>query len=180
MALGELRNYLNKKSSLTTLAECSFDSDGKKEYLVQNRDIKVYNFDNVMEDLIKDKDFMRCSVPCSPDTLYMDSDNNLYFIEFKNSHFNDIKKYHLRAKLCEALLMLKLRFNLSEDNVNEITYIVVHKKNPKNPAFHKLKNGRCPNDLRILTKFFKVKVATYDSLDFDGKCYSILGRRKNT
>lgn len=175
MLVSDLESFISGKFNCKTLHKCSEDDD-HGVFLVQNQDIPVYDFDEIKVQLVKSKEFIGCDSLTSPDTLYFNSKSEIFFIEFKNSSYTNIDKPKLRAKLYEAIILLKHKFKFTE--INKITYIIVHKDSDRKPKTHKIKEGRCPKDLGILKTYFPINVKVYEAGVFNGKCYSILGHNQ--
>lgn len=170
----EIKQYLEENYSFSTLHDCSED-DSKSQFLVQNRAIQVFDFDEIKVNEVKQRCFPSYTSLTSPDTLFFDKNNHLKLIEFKNSYSSDVKKPAVRIKCYEALILLKTRFDFKE--YDKITYILVDKgpKSNRRPSTHAFLGGRCPRELKILKQEFpNLEVECYQSKEFDKRCYSIL------
>jgi len=170
----ELKNYITTNYTSTTLNQCSEDDD-KNEYLVQNRAIAVFDFDKIKEKESLDRCFPKNVSLTSPDTVVFNNRNEIILIEFKNSFSSDVKKFAVRVKFYETLILLKHRFGFVD--LDKLTYILVHKgPKKKSKPHHRSIQGRCPADLSILKHEYPVSVKVYDAKYFDSNCYGILGK----
>lgn len=173
MNIEEFKAYLESNYAFSTLNDCSKDT-ANSTHLVDNRTVKVFNFDEIKDKEIKETCFPKNVSLTSPDTLFFDRNNQIKLIEFKNTFIGDIYKPAVRAKCYEALILLKSRFGLQ--NYEDITYILVHngpKKKSKSTA--RLLEGRCPPELGILKHEFPyLKVESYNASYFNTRFNHIL------
>jgi hypothetical protein len=115
----------------TTLKETSKDThDGKVMFMTESTH-SVVDFDAVKHEYIKG---LRLSeVPASNDALCIGNNEEYYFIEFKNGLIDKEKKFKIRLKLFDSLLMFTdivgsgVSFTRSK-----MSYILVYNKK-KNP-----------------------------------------------
>ena len=68
------------------------------------------NFDGVKEEYIKNLSLIK--VPKSNDALFMSKDNKLIFVEFKNGFMDDKKKFDVRKKIYDSVIILTDILNL--------------------------------------------------------------------
>jgi len=170
MYVSELSQYLSQTYTSSTLSQCSID---QTNYLVQNSAIPVINFDEIKLTESKHQCFPKNVSLTSPDAIFINDNYEIKLIEFKNQLLENVSKPEIRVKLYESLILLKNRFDFNE--VEKITYILVHKGKKHLPRFHRIKEGKCPDDLSILKHEYNIAVEVYNAKYFDSNCYKILG-----
>lgn len=90
--------------NLTTLKEASKDGhDGINEFFMTESLLEVVNFD-----IVKNKYIINMGLkenPKSNDALFVKKDGNSVFIEFKNGYIDGKKKYDIKKKIYDSLLI---------------------------------------------------------------------------
>lgn len=112
---------------LSTIKETAYDED-HNEYMLEDM-TKVYNFDEIKEYVCNEtsrKNFCR-----SADALHINSDGNIYLIEFKNRSISQVKTIinEVHEKAYDSILLLLLTFyqGKSFDEIRDkLNYIVVY------------------------------------------------------
>ncbi|MEG1416765.1 MAG: hypothetical protein RSC49_09235 [Clostridium sp.] len=133
----DLTNFYSNdifKECVSTLKETSKDNNGKSvEYMTESK-VEVIDFDKVKEKYIKDKNIP--GTPKSNDVLLINSEDDLYFIEFKNGSLRKRSDQgELSAKNRDSVLIfldiIKRDLEFTRKN---LTYILVYNEN-KNPSY---------------------------------------------
>lgn len=114
-----------------TLKEISLDKDNK-EYMTSSK-LEAIDFDKVKNEYtssLKLNEF-----PYSNDALFIDKENNMIFIEFKNGEISQDVNYKLRLKIYESLLIL---LDIINENISfsreKISYILVYNEDKKHSS----------------------------------------------
>lgn len=170
----DFKAYISTEYPTTTLHICSKDG-ANNEYLIQNSAISVFNFDDIKNNESKESCFPRNVSLTSPDAVFINDSSEIKLIEFKNSYLGDIYKPAVRVKFYESLILLQKRFQFQY--IDKITYILVHKGRRRTPKHHRIKEGKCPDELIILKHQFPIDVQVYEAKYFDSNCYKILGTK---
>ena len=163
----ELEIFKNFES---TFKETSCDSDsGERAYMTES-EIPVINFDKVKNYYIRDMGLPE--TPCSSDALYM-SEDNVYFIEFKNGKMSNKEGFMVQKKIYDSLLIFN---DLVEQNISfcreYVNFILVYNesKNSKdeitNHFFKKAKQHRVRFNLKKFEKLHFKNVFTYTENEF--------------
>jgi hypothetical protein len=88
-------------------------------------EIPVVNFDAFKNCFVKNMSLT--SIPSSCDALYMTSRNEFFMIEFKNGIIEALKKYKIKVKIFESLLILSEKFSQTIEFMrNNFTFILVY------------------------------------------------------
>lgn len=114
------------KNNLSTLKETSIDHHDKNTiaYMTNSERIAV-NFDNVKNDYIKDLSLS--NAPSSNDALFLSRDNKLLFVEFKNGFMDGEKKFSIRKKIYDSIIILTDILNTGISALrNKMEYILVY------------------------------------------------------
>lgn len=114
------------KNNLSTLKETSIDHHDKNTiaYMTNSERIAV-NFDNVKNDYIKDLSLSHA--PSSNDALFLSRDNKLIFVEFKNGFMDGEKKFSIRKKIYDSIIILTDILNTGISALrNKMEYILVY------------------------------------------------------
>ena len=109
------------KKNICTLKKSSFDQSGN-EYMCESS-IKVVDFDKIPNEYCRGKGWP--CVPTSNDALYITTDKEGYFIEFKNG---TVEKAKIYRKIYDSLIMLIELDIIPDLNFarNNINYILVY------------------------------------------------------
>lgn len=98
--------------------------DIANEEFMTNSNLKVIDFDEVKNQYIAKLGTRKEAAPKSNDALYIKSEENIYFIEFKNGK---VKKYDLMQKNYDSTLILSDIISKHISFMKEnITYILVY------------------------------------------------------
>lgn len=114
------------KNNLSTLKETSIDHHEKNmiKYMT-NSEKEAVNFDNVKNDYIKDLSLS--NAPSSNDALFLSRDNKLIFVEFKNGFMDGEKKFSIRKKIYDSIIILTDILNTGISALrNKMEYILVY------------------------------------------------------
>lgn len=126
--MNEIYKAVEKKEFSSTLMETSKDTTKSEtdngRYMTTSK-MNVINFDKVKESYVKGLSVSE--VPKSNDALVVVSDEEAYFIEFKNGEIDKLKNYQIKIKIYDSLLVL---LDLIEKNISfsreHIHYILVY------------------------------------------------------
>lgn len=114
---------------LSTLHETSVDFHDKNhiQYMTKSERTAV-NFDGVKEEYIKNLSLIE--VPKSNDALFMSKDNKLIFVEFKNGFMDAKKKFDVRKKIYDSVIILTDILNLGISKLrDQMEYVLVYNEN---------------------------------------------------
>lgn len=90
-----------------------------------NSEKEAVNFDNVKNDYIKDLSLS--NAPSSNDALFLSRDNKLIFVEFKNGFMDGEKKFSIRKKIYDSIIILTDILNTGISALrNKMEYILVY------------------------------------------------------
>lgn len=114
------------KNNLSTLKETSIDQhDGNTIRYMTNSDRKAVNFDNVKKDYIKTLSLSE--TPKSNDALFLSRDNKLIFVEFKNGFMDGEKKFSIRKKIYDSIIILTDILNKGISSLrDQMEYVLVY------------------------------------------------------
>lgn len=90
----------NFSTYIDTFENCSLDdSDPENKFYLSHSKVLCFNFDHIKDHIFE---YVAC---CSMDSLYFDAPNNdLYFIEFKNTKLKTCKKNFIDSSKCGYIL----------------------------------------------------------------------------
>lgn len=134
-----------------TLKQTSEDvnKSGTDKYMT-SCEVPVVNVDRFKDDFVKDMEL--ASVPKSCDALFKSPEGGYFLIEFKNGVINPLKKYEIKIKIFESLLLLSERFSQTTDFTrNNVIFILVYNKEAQNTSLSSLKE-----DLFVLAQDRKI------------------------
>ena len=116
------------KKSISTFKETSRDTDSQPPTYMTDSEVEVINFDKVKERYTKE--LRGVETPCSVDALYIDKEDNIFLIEFKNGKIDSHKKYAIYNKIYDSLLIfndiIKETVSFCRENVS---FILVYNGN---------------------------------------------------
>lgn len=114
------------KNNLSTLKETSIDRhDGNTIRYMTNSDRAAVNFDNVKKDYIKTLSLSE--TPKSNDALFLSKDNKLIFVEFKNGFMDGEKKFSIRKKIYDSIIILTDILNTGISSLRDkMEYVLVY------------------------------------------------------
>ena len=128
------------KRYVSSLKETSFDKE-KHEYLCQDTNQKVYDFDKIVKDKFPKRQ------PSSYDALLLNKlDNKIYCIEFKNQKYSDINRTVIAKKLQNGKDVLNKIFG--EHNISASEYKFIYCVVYKNTA-SKWRQGIEKNEIQF-------------------------------
>lgn len=125
----KFEDHLILKNHLSTLHETSVDFHDKNhiQYMTKSGRTAV-NFDGVKEEYIKNLSLIE--VPKSNDALFMSKDNKLIFVEFKNGFMDGKKKFDVRKKIYDSIIILTDILNLGISKLrDQMEYVLVYNEN---------------------------------------------------
>ena len=110
------------KSSISELKKTSYDNSNK-QYMTEST-LNVCDFDNVAKDYCDNIKTKHCT--SSVDAFYIDKNNEMYLIEFKNGK---VKPSEIKKKIYETLLVMAdiLKTHIS-DTRESLNFILVSSK----------------------------------------------------
>lgn len=119
-------DYPILKNNVSTFKETSIDKhDMNNIKYMTCSERTVVNFDDVKEEYIKDLSLSE--IPKSNDALFLSKDNKLIFVEFKNGFMDNAKKFSVRKKIYDSVIILTDIFNTGISKLKgEMEYILVY------------------------------------------------------
>lgn len=101
----KFEDYPILNNHLSTLKDTSIDfHDQDNIQYMTNSERKAVNFDDVKGEYIEKLSLVE--VPKSNDALFMTRDNMLIFVEFKNGFMDGKKKFDVRKKIYDSVIIL--------------------------------------------------------------------------
>jgi len=176
-----LKNYPD------TLEKTSEDSNKPVDdkYMTSCKRI-VVNVDRLKDDFVKNMSLTE--IPKSCDALYMTSQNEFFMIEFKNGIIDVKKKYEIKVKTFESLLMISEKFSQTTDFMrNNISFILVYNENVAHgqeqyddigvrrvsgPVFRRALVREIRFGLHCFKKLYFKDVFTYSKAEFEAEFVS--------
>ena len=175
---------INLENFKNTLENISLDKINS-QYMTNSK-LEAIDFDEVKNEYINSLNLYK--FPHSNDALFIDKENNMIFIEFKNGIISQTVNYELRLKIYESLLIL---LDIINENISfsreKISYILVYNEDKKHSSKFYDKTKRegiesIKNKISSLAKeeivrfdlkqyediYFK-KVSTYNKKEFEEK-----------
>lgn len=119
-------DYPILKNNVSTLKETSVDKHDLKniKYMTCSKRTAV-NFDDVKKDYIENLSLSE--TPKSNDALFLSKDNKLIFVEFKNGFMDNSKKFAVRKKIYDSIIILMDILNTGVSELkDEMEYILVY------------------------------------------------------
>lgn len=110
----------------------------------------LINFDDVKKDYIENLSLSE--TPKSNDALFLSKDNKLIFVEFKNGFMDKPKKFAVRKKIYDSIIILTDILNTGVSNLkDEMEYILVYNESVNSNEKEILeKNNICFNIRSLL------------------------------
>ena len=122
-------DYIIFGHNLSNLKETSIDKrDSNNIKYMTDSEYKAINFDNVKNAYVKD---LNLSVnPKSNDALFINKNNQLVFVEFKNGFMDNGKKFAVRKKIYDSIIILTDILNVGISKLRDnMEYILVYNEN---------------------------------------------------
>lgn len=119
-------DYPILKNNVSTLKETSVDKHDLNniKYMTSSKRTAV-NFDDVKKDYIENLSLSE--TPKSNDALFLSKDNKLIFVEFKNGFMDNSKKFAVRKKIYDSVIILMDILNTGVSELkDEMEYILVY------------------------------------------------------
>lgn len=122
----KFEDYPILQGHLSTLQEISIDDHEKDnvQYMTDSQRM-VVNFDKVKEEYISNLSLVE--VPKSNDALFLSRDNKLIFVEFKNGFMDGKKKFDLRKKIYDSIIILTDILDVGISHLrDQMEYVLVY------------------------------------------------------
>lgn len=121
----KIEDYKTFKRNITSLKETSKDNHDGSTCFMTKSSLKVINFDRVKDEYIKDLNLS--ANPKSNDALYIASNGNPTFIEFKNGSMDNKDIFDVRGKVFDSILIFTDIVNRGISYTKEnMDYILVY------------------------------------------------------
>lgn len=119
-------DYPILKDNMSTLQETSIDKRTKSKITYMTHSSRsAVNFDGVKEKYIESLGVHE--VPKSNDALFINSNNELVFVEFKNGFMDRPKQFAVRKKIYDSIIILTDILDTGISNLrNNMEYILVY------------------------------------------------------
>ena len=132
MSGGKMINFndcIILENNMSNLKETSIDKrDSSNIKYMTSSECKAINFDNVKNDYIKDLNLS--VIPKSNDALFINKNNQLVFVEFKNGFMDNEKKFAIRKKIYDSIIILTDILNVGISKLRDnMEYILVYNEN---------------------------------------------------
>ena len=115
------------RDNVSTLKETSIDTHDNNnniKYMTAS-EREAINFDDVKKEYIKD--LALTEPPKSNDALFINKNDDLVFVEFKNGYMDTAKKYAVRKKIYDSIIILTDILNVGISRLkNDMEYILVY------------------------------------------------------
>lgn len=114
------------KSNLSTLKDTSIDNHDQTHItFMTDSQREAVNFDEVKR--VYTENLSLSEVPSSNDALFLNKANQLVFVEFKNGFMDSEKKFAVRKKIYDSLIILTDILNVGISHLrDEMEYILVY------------------------------------------------------
>lgn len=122
----KFEDYAILSNNISTLKETSIDNrdKGYAAYMT-NSDRAAVNFDDVKREYIRTLNLSE--EPKSNDALFLTDNNELVFVEFKNGFMDSAKKYAVRKKIYDSIIILTDILNMGIGSLRDsMQYILVY------------------------------------------------------
>lgn len=119
-------DYPILKNNVSTLKETSIDNHDMNNimYMTYSKRTAV-NFDDVKKEYIENLSLSE--IPKSNDALFLSKDNKLIFVEFKNGFMDNPKKFSVRKKIYDSIIILTDILDTGISKLkDEMEYILVY------------------------------------------------------
>lgn len=121
-----LNDYNIFKNNISTLKKTSIDDHDKTniKYMTSSEK-EAINFDDVKREYVKGLSLSE--EPKSNDALFINKNNDLVFVEFKNGFMDNSKKFAVRKKIYDSIIILTDIMNMGVSQLkNNMEYILVY------------------------------------------------------
>lgn len=136
---------INMPEQMITLEECSVNDDKVPVTHLQD---KVYCFDDLSQ--AEGDEYRRGKKLCSADGVYLNTDGNIFFFEFKNAPHNQVPYKSIYQKMHDSILTWQI-CQASDKSLDELmkksTYFVIYNdsryngvKENESPSIEKMKS----------------------------------------
>lgn len=171
-------DYPILKSNLSSLKDTSIDNHDQNHitYMTDSQREAV-NFDGVKRAYIKN--LALSEEPKSNDALFLDKENKLIFVEFKNGFMDSSKKFAVRKKIYDSLLILTDILDMGISHLrDEMEYILVYNEqvNEKEKEVLKKKTWIQPSEAfdnfaKNLSKMANTEYVCFGIKIFENYCF---------
>ena len=138
-------DYPILKNNMSTLKETSIDYHDKEHIsYMTNSSRSAVNFEGVKSEYIKHLNLSEN--PKSNDALFISDGNDLVFVAFKNGFMDSAKKFAVRKKIYDSVIILTDILNMGISNLKDhMQYILVYNETV-NAEEREVKNKKsyCP------------------------------------
>lgn len=156
----QMKAEISTQFNESTFTQCSLDT-ANQYILINNLTVKIFNFDEIKENLVKLLPNPKCMEPDSLDSLFLGK-NDLVFFEFKNT---ELKYDEIRMKIYESISLICNQYSLNNNDIKGSTIYLIHRTD--NPSTHRYTNGLCPNKLFFVEDVLGIKILRYDAKTFE-------------
>ena len=117
-------DILKKHISLLKITSVDDHDKANIRYMTESEKAAI-NFDDVKKEYVKG--FELSEVPKSNDALFINKNNELVFVEFKNGFMDNSKKYAVRKKIYDSIIILTDILNMGISRLKcSMEYILVY------------------------------------------------------
>lgn len=171
-------DYPILKNNMSTLRETSIDYHDKEHisYMTSSSRSAV-NFDGVKSEYVKHLSLSEN--PKSNDALFMSNRNDLVFVEFKNGFMDSEKKFAVRKKIYDSVIILTDILNMGISNLKDhMQYILVYNENVnaeekeiKNKKLYVQPSESFDNFAKIISRQAKSEYVCFGVKIFENYCF---------
>lgn len=122
----DFSDYPILKDNMSTLKKTSRDKhNSETEFYMTDSQREAVNFDDVKLEYIKNLGLSES--PNSNDALFINKKNTLVFVEFKNGFMDNEKKFKVRKKIYDSIIILTDILNMGISGLRDhMEYILVY------------------------------------------------------
>lgn len=165
--LSECETFVKPENRIT-LEYASKDKESGDDVYMTHSQIMVTDFDKVKDEYTKI--FKLNNHPASNDALYIKSDSESVFIEFKNG---DINKFNIRKKIYDSVLIFTDLVDCTISDTREhMEYILVYNSDKNSDPKTKYLESKNRDDIgKILLGYGRKELIKFGLEMFEGYCF---------
>lgn len=164
-------DYPILKNNISTLKEASIDKHDLNDIKYMTcSERQAVNFDDVKRDYVEKLSLSE--VPKSNDALFLSKNNKLIFVEFKNGFMDKPKKFSVRKKIYDSIIILTDILNIGVSRLrDEMEYILVYNESINSDEEESLKKKQYLVQHSKAFDFFAKSVSQMANTEY--VCYGI-------
>lgn len=144
------------KKHISTLKETSKDFHERNQeiFLIESQQ-QAINFDEVKNEYITGLNLVK--TPCSVDSVFMDENGKMFFVEFKNAHIGKKEEFPIRKKIYDSVMIFTDIVSCTiSDLRNSAEYILVYSEDKNQSDAPKSEKENCSSCVQDSNSFNQI------------------------